>query len=193
MQRDNSALVSLIFLLKVLSILYFRFSSALTIKVAILFVSYLFQCALRYRIRVAVAAKKQKWKSTHQKKLDALRRDSFTFPDRRSASTTVPKVVHNFSSYDLSEDEQRILSLSLDHYVAGKDRGMRTKAEFERFYQSILISTNHLNHLSERDRINLKAKFLETYNKYTSVRLPDDYSTVMNSLYRNKNIVIFRQ
>ena len=90
--------------------------------------SYLFQCALRYRIHVAVAAKKQKWKSTHQKKLDALRRDSFTFPDRRSASTTVPKVVHNFSSYDLSENERKILSLSLDHYVAGKDRGMRTKA-----------------------------------------------------------------
>ena len=102
-------------------------------------------------------------------------------------------MVHNFSSYDLSEDEHRILSLSLDHYVAGKDRGMRTKAEFERFYQSILISTNHLNHLSERDRINLKAKFLETYNKYTSVRLPDDHLTVLNSLYRNRNIVILHQ
>ena len=155
--------------------------------------SYLFQCALRYRIRVAVAAKKQKWKSTHQKKLDALRRDSFTFPDRRSASTTVPKVVHNFSSYDLSENERKILSLSLDHYVAGKDQGMRIKAKFERFYQSILISTNHLSHLSERDRLNLKAKFLETYNKYTSVRLPDDHLTVLNSLYRNRNIVILRQ
>ena len=155
--------------------------------------SYLFQCALRYRIRIAVGAKTRKWQNTHQKKLEALRRDTVTFPARRPAASSVPKVVHNFSSYNLSEDEHRILTLSLDHYVAGKDRGMRTKAEFERFYQSILNSTEHLNHLSERDRINLKAKFLETYNRYTSVRLPDDHVKVLNSLYRNKDIVILRQ
>ena len=70
---------------------------------------------------------------------------------------------------------------------------MRTKAEFERFYQSILNSTDHLNHLSERERINLKAKFLETFNKYSTVRLPKEHETVLNGLYRNRDIVILRQ
>ena len=157
--------------------------------------SYLFQCALRYRIRLAVCAKKWKWQNTHQKKLEALKKDPVVFstsPTRHPPTSTVPNVVHNFSSYDLSEAERRILSFSLDHYVAGKDRGMRTKAEFERFYQSILNSTDHLNHLSERERINLKAKFLETYNKYSTVRLPQEHETVLNGLYRNRDIVILR-
>ena len=155
--------------------------------------SYLFQCALRYRIRLAVCVKKQKWQNTHRKKLEALKKDSVAIPSRHPPTSNTANVVHNFSSYDLSEDERRILSFSLDHYIAGKDRGMRTKAEFERFYQSILNSTDHLSHLPERERINLKAKFIDTYNKYSTVRLPEEHERVLNGLYRNRDIVILRQ
>ena len=70
---------------------------------------------------------------------------------------------------------------------------MKTKAEFERFYQSILNSTEHLKHLTERERINLKEKFLSTYNKYSKVRLPEDHVSVLRELHRNSDIIILRQ
>ena len=62
-----------------------------------------------------------------------------------------------------------------------------------RFYQSILNSTEHLKHLTERERINLKEKFLSTYNKYSKVRLPEDHVTVLRELHRNSDIIILRQ
>ena len=137
--------------------------------------SYLFQCALRYRIRIVISAKKNKWRSTHEKKLEALSRNPIGIRPRRAPiSSASPNVVHNFSNYQLTEDEHRILSYSLDHYVPGKDRGMRTKAEFEKLYQSILYSTDHLTHLTERERSNFKMKFLQTFQKYSSVRLTDN-------------------
>ena len=70
---------------------------------------------------------------------------------------------------------------------------MKSKAEFERFYQSILNSTNHLNHLPERERMNLKTKFLDTYRKYSGIRLNSDHEAILKNLYSNKDIVILRQ
>ena len=152
--------------------------------------TYLFVCALQYKVRIALAIKKAKWLRTHQKKIDALSRNPV---GTRSPPSPTTGVVHNFSGYDLSEEEQRILSFSLDHYIPGKDRGMKSKAEFERFYQSILNSTNHLNHLPERERMNLKTKFLDTYRKYSGIRLNSDHEAILKNLYSNKDIVILRQ
>ena len=70
---------------------------------------------------------------------------------------------------------------------------MRTKAEFEKLYQSILYSTDHLTHLTERERSNFKIKFLETFQKYSSVRLTDEHEAVLNRLHKRDDIVILRQ
>ena len=70
---------------------------------------------------------------------------------------------------------------------------MRTKAEFENLYRSILYSIDHLTHLTERERSNFKIKFLETFQKYSSVRLTDEHEAVLNRLHKRDDIVILRQ
>ena len=70
---------------------------------------------------------------------------------------------------------------------------MRTKAEFEKLYQSILYSTDHLTHPTERERSNFKMKFLQTFQKYSSVRLTDEHEAVLNRLHKRNDIVILRQ
>ncbi len=70
---------------------------------------------------------------------------------------------------------------------------MKTKAEFERFYQTILNSTEHLQNLSERERLKLKTSFLNTYNKYSKVRLSEEHRNVLQNLYNNRSIMILRQ
>ena len=65
--------------------------------------------------------------------------------------------------------------------------------EFERFYQEILDQTGHLAHLTEREKIQLKTKFMDTFSKFSQVRIPDEQRNVLENLYKNPDIVILRQ
>ena len=99
--------------------------------------SFLFINALRYRIRASVSHKTNKWKRTHQKKLENLRLNPSNFINQNPYSTrqpvaSRPTVVHNFSSYELTGSEHEILSYSLDHYVSQKDKGKSTQTELEK-------------------------------------------------------------
>ena len=151
--------------------------------------SFLLFNALRYKIRTVAATRRKKWKEVHNKKLDALR--SKIQPNSRMKATTPTRnVVHNFSSYTLSEKEYEVLSYSLDHYIPGRDVGKHTQVEFERFYQDIL---NHTPHLPERERIELKTQFLDTFNRYSKIKLPQEQRKIIESLYKNPDLSILRQ
>ena len=152
--------------------------------------SFLLFNSLRYKIRLVVSARRKKWMAVHKKKLDALRSEEKPTP-RRSAP--IRNVVHNFSSYTLSDKEYEVLSYSLDHYVPGKDIGKRTQVEFERFYQEILDQTAHLSHLTEREKIELKTKFLNTFNKFSKIEVPQEQRKIIEDLYKNPDLVILRQ
>ena len=71
--------------------------------------SQIFAYALQYRTRCVVYTKKQKWLATHRRKLENLQRNGSN-PRRPSAPT--PNVVHNFSQYDLTEEERKIFAYS---------------------------------------------------------------------------------
>ena len=149
--------------------------------------------ALRAKVRALVAIRRMKWKTTHERKLNALRAEATPTPRSARMNTPARSVVHNFSTYTLSDEEHRLLSFSLDHYIPGKDNGKRTQVEFERFYQEILDQTGHLAHLTEREKIQLKTKFMDTFSKFSQVRIPDEQRNVLENLYKNPDIVILRQ
>ena len=65
--------------------------------------------------------------------------------------------------------------------------------EFERFYQEILDHTGHLSHLAEREKIELKTKFMDTFSKFSRVKIPDEQKKILEKLYKNPEIVILRQ
>jgi hypothetical protein len=149
--------------------------------------------ALRTKIRALIAVRRRKWKTTHERKLNALRTETSVASSTARVTSPSRGVVHNFSSYTLSDDEHRLLSFSLDHYIPGKDYGKRTQVEFERFYQEILDHTGHLEHLSERDKVQLKTRFMDTFTKFSRVKIPDEEKKVLEKLYKNPEIVILRQ
>ena len=99
--------------------------------------SFLLFYSLRYQIRSAVDTKRKKWESVHQRKLFALR-EVCKIKQKPEAKPIRPGIIHNFSSYILSDREIEVLSYSLDHYVPGVDYGKRTHVEFEIFFQEIL-------------------------------------------------------
>ena len=151
--------------------------------------SFLLFNALRYKIRMIVAARKLKWSTIHNRKLEGLRHEGQ--PQKNgSKAKLIRSVIHNFSSYSLSEEEIKVLSYSLDHYVPGKEYGKRTQVEFERFYQGI---QQHTSHLTERDKVELKSKFLGTYNKYSKVPVSQEDKKILDGLYKNSDLSILRQ
>ena len=128
--------------------------------------------AFKYRIANAIQHKKKKWSETHKKKLLKLRTD----PERnrskinRQKERQLPPVIHNFSTYVLSNDEERVLSKTLDHYVPplNDKRSKRTQVEFERLYTGILGNATNLD---VETKLNLKTHFLNTFNKYKSIKI----------------------
>ena len=79
--------------------------------------------SLKYRISKEVEAKKQNWSSTHEKKLGNLRsgQEEAKTAWRGTKTKPLPSVIHNFSSYLLSDEEVQVLSKTLDHYIPAAD------------------------------------------------------------------------
>ena len=148
----------------------------------------------KYRTSNVIQHKKNKWCETHKKKLAKLRRiqeQSGTRIDK-TRERQLPPVIHNFSTYDLSDDEVKVLSKTLDHYVAPVNdrKSKRTQVEFERFYSNILAKATNLDVAT---KLTLKTSFLNTFNKYTNIKITSNDQRIINNLYKNQAIVILRQ
>ena len=150
--------------------------------------------AFKYRIGNAIHHKKKKWVETHKKKLQKLRanHDQNSSTGDKRKERQLPPVIHNFSAYNLSDNEIRVLSKTLDHYIPplNDKKSKRTQVEFERFYSGILDNANNLD---EETKLTLKTNFLKTYNKYTNIKISSNDQHIINNLYKNQNIVILRQ
>ena len=150
--------------------------------------------ALKYRIGNAIQHKKKKWCDTHKKKLLKLRTNQEENGSRvnKKKERQLPPVIHNFSAYDLSDDEIRVLSKTLDHYVPplNDKKSKRTQVEFERFYSGILGSATNLD---VETKLTLKTNFLNTFNKFTKIKISSNDQQIINNLYKNQAIIILRQ
>jgi len=71
-----------------------------------------------------------------------------------------------------------------------KSNKIALKSEFERFYQGILRT---INHIPDSDILKVKTKLLSTYNKYSSIKVPYRYRKTITNLSNNNNIVLLKQ
>ena len=145
--------------------------------------------ALLYKLRNLVGKREKKWKATQEKKLRKLREDSRTLP-QEPALKYLPSIVHNFSSYVLSKEESESLAYGLDHYIPANIDKRRLEVEFEDFYQSILWNTKDL---PENAKLNLKTKFLSTFQNYKKIKAPYDHRETIKKLSTNKDIMLLKQ
>ena len=95
---------------------------------------------------------------THHKKIEGLKRTQNKINNIRNRSTK--KIIHNFSSYALSEEENRALSFSLHENIPTKLNENKIKTEFESFYWHLL---QHTKHLSQQTQDQLKSKVRRTF------------------------------
>ena len=151
--------------------------------------SFIAHQSLKYRVRRLVATKKKGWKKTHAKKMENLKanlRDS----NLVASNDFGKKVVHNFSSYDLSKEEIEALSYGIDHYIPVKTDKKKVEVEFELFYKNILSG---ITDLPEDERIGIKTGLLNACKRYTGIKVPYKYQEVVQRMAKNDSICLLKQ
>ena len=145
--------------------------------------------AVKYRIKNSVRNEVRKWKTTQEKKLEKLRDNAPQFR-RQIPDIQVKNIIHNFSSYVLSQQEEKALARGLDEYIPAKFDQRRIEVEFELFYQNVLP---HTRNMTPENKTELKSKFLNTFRNYSSIKEPYKYKEIVKRLADNKDICLLKQ
>ena len=153
--------------------------------------SYLEHKAIQYRLRRNLDKWMRKWKATQARKLENLRKENAEKQGAENTSTKpLPNIVHNFSSYILSEEERKALAHGLDHYIPDRIDKRKLEVEFEHLYKNILWNAENLG---EEEKLNLKTKILSCYKNYGTIKTPYQYKETINKLSKNENICLLKQ
>ena len=99
-------------------------------------------------------------------------------------------IVHNYSSYVLSEDEELTLSYGLENRITTKISRIAINTEFEQFYHRLL---HDISHIPEESLAHIKTKSLNTCEKYSKMRDPYKHRKIVETLLKNSRIVIMKQ
>ena len=101
----------------------------------------------------------------------------------------VKQIIHNFSSYVFSRDEEIVLSHGLDQHILSNLNKTDIEAEFEQFYHGLL---KDISNTPEENLSTLKTKLRSKWEKYTRIKLPYKYQQTKNKLSKNQNIAIMK-
>ena len=89
-----------------------------------------------HQIRVSVRSRLKNNSKRQENKLFNLRKQQqFNERSNETVDNYIKSTVHNFSLYQLSDDELTALSYGLDHHIPNKLNRNRMHTEFEQFYQ----------------------------------------------------------
>ena len=151
-------------------------------------VGYVTYVVFYHNINKVISKKRTDWMKTHHKKIENLKRTQNKINNIRNRPAE--NIIHNFSSYALSEEEKRALSFSLDENIPTKLNENKIQTEFESFYWQLL---QHTKHLSQQEQDQLKSKIRRTFENYARTKTPYKYKKIIENLCNNKNIIILKQ
>ena len=107
--------------------------------------------------------------------------------DKLSETKPPKSVIHNFSSFDLAEDEIQASSQGLNQHIPSSPDRYKTNTNFEYFYQNVL---NDISDLLQHHLDNIKTKLRSTRMKYHNSKTTNKYKNVIDRLSKN-NLCIF--
>ena len=145
--------------------------------------------ALLHKVSFAVKTRQKAILKRHEKKLIKFRKNQNIVPENHKTSFA-KCIVHNFSSYDLSDEEITALSYGLDTHIPTNTDNNTIATEFELFSQNVLID---ILDIPESEISKIKTKLRNTCEKYSKVKVLYRHRKIVLELSKNKNIVILKQ
>ena len=91
----------------------------------------------------------------------------------------INSTVHNFSSYQLSDDKLAAFSYVLYHHIPNKLNCNRIHTEFEQFYQNLV---NGISHIPDDNLTRLKSKLRSTCERYSKIHVPYKHKTIIDRI-----------
>ena len=150
-------------------------------------IGYISFCTFNKLVNKRMQGKQKQWKSIHEKKLSVLFQHVTPTPIIRKRPENI---VHNFSSYILTKEEEYILSFGLDHHISSKMNKNSVKTEFEAFYYHL---SKQLNHLEPNELSELKTKLRRSCENYCNINGETKLDDIISKLSRNNNVVVLKQ
>ena len=89
------------------------------------------------------------------------------------------QIVHDYSSYTLSDEQYEAISFDLDTHVPVKVNKNAIYTEFEVFYQSLL---KDVPNIVENELRQITTNLRDTCDKYTKINVPYKYRKVVKEL-----------
>ena len=145
--------------------------------------------ALLHKVIFAVKSRQKAILKRHEKKLIKFRKNQDIVPENHKTSFA-KCIVHNFSSYHLSDAEIIALSYGLDTHIPTNTNSNTIATEFELFFQNLL---RDISDIPESEISKIKTKLRNTCEKYSKVKVPYRHRKIVLELSKNKNIVILKQ
>ena len=137
-----------------------------------------------HQIRVAVKSRLKNISKRHENKLFNLhKQQQFNQRNNEKGNNYIKSTVHNFSSYQLSDDELTALSCGLDRHIPNKLNRNRIHTEFEQFYQN---SIKDISHIPDDNLTHLKTKLRSTCERYRKIH-------ISYKIKRSYNFFIFQK
>ena len=102
----------------------------------------------------------------------------------------IKQIAHNYSSYNLSREEEKALSLRLHEHIPSNINRNQLFAELGLLYQNILPT---ISDIPEENQIKLNIIALSRCSeceKYSSIKVPWKYQEIINNLKSNQNIIL---
>ena len=140
--------------------------------------------ALLHPLNIAIKSRQKSVIYRHQKKLFALqtKQKQHVSAVNHIRDEYMKGIVHNYSSYALSKDEEIALSYGLENHIPTKTSHIAINTEFEQFYQRLL---HYISHIPEEDLAHIETKLRNTCEKYSKIKVPYKYRKIVETLSKN--------
>ena len=139
-------------------------------------------------INKVIKKEKLKWEKVHNTRTEHLRKLGSNFT--RPKVCIISNIIHKFSSYHLTPQEEYALSFSLDQHIPTRVNENKIKTEFESFFFQVQKYTSNLDQQIQDE---LKTKIRRTCENYSKVKVLYKFQHVIDKLSKNKSIIIMRQ
>ena len=93
------------------------------------------------------------------------------------------------SSYQLTHEEERVLSYGFNHHIPSKTDPNLIYTESESYFQSI---KHKITNLPEIQISHLKTKWRNTCEQYTNINVPYKEREIINKLKKNQNTLLLQ-
>lgn len=149
--------------------------------------SLLFYLVLISRITSRILKEHKFIHCKHDRKIKQLRN---CIQDPKAQELDTMKNLHNFSSLQLTNQQQQAIARGLDVHIPTKTNNIHIKSQLESFYQQ--ISSNQ--HQVSEDKLEvIKGKLLDTYSKFIKIKMPKYFDDALKKLKNNKDIALIKQ